>query len=378
MLTNKEIKLLNLIHFKLKGEHIKTIELWQFLQEFFRLKKDLAFELAYLYDNNFEEANGDFSNVKNVIRLSYEEYEKSLAPEIKGVMEITKDSNLKNYDLRDEGIRKVVNHSEDGLHNTEYIVFKNKQDLNEYATIIVEEYMEDDPDSYVNELIDHTYIIHPKKNSIALEETEKILKKYTIEDIITHSGMIEEYDDLGKTKDKLNKLLGHLINAISLMDDYLKLHRLGKEEEDQDEYIRLKHQINQYKEYINAIHDKVIGGSVIKDDMTIDEITNEVDEILYEIDYQIDELIVKAENEVRESIGYTIYERLTENPFEYFNQNFDMDIQDYLGLDFVNINYEMAADDYINSGRWSYSDILGYVNEKKIRITNGQMFIIFW
>ena len=381
MLTPKEIKFLNLIYLKLKSKHMETFELWKLLQEFFRLKDDLAFELAYLYDNNFKEAKGDFTNVKNVKRLSYENYQKSLIPEIVAVMEITKDNNINNYEISDEGIRKVVIYSEDGLYNKEYIVFGGKDRLNEYLSPHLEEFIEDDPFSYVDYVLDHTHITRSKRHDIAIDETAKYVNKElsTTEGIVKNGGIEEEYNDLEDTKNKLNDLLGQLINTEQLMDDYLKLHRLGKEEEDQDEYIKLVSQINKYKEYINAIRDKVIGGSVIKDDMTIEEITNEVDEILYEIDYQIEDLIENTKNQVRENIFEKINNKLRDNPFDYFYDKFNMGADEFLNLDFVEIDYEESAREYIrNHNPIDLYKVLFNVAHNNTILVKGKKYILFW
>jgi hypothetical protein len=73
MLTIKEIKGLKAMFHQLKGEHRNFNYAMNFLIEKVISDNKFAFELAYLYDKNYQ-SDGDFSRVTDPIRMTYEEY----------------------------------------------------------------------------------------------------------------------------------------------------------------------------------------------------------------------------------------------------------------------------------------------------------------
>lgn len=381
MLTEKELKFLNFLYKKLGGKHLDFETLSKFIENKIRLNSEKSFELAYLYDNNFEEANGDFKNVKNVKRLSYQDYFERIPNEILAVSKITKDNDFNSYEITDNDLYVTIEYKTEN-HYIPFIVFKSRKKLITHMSNIVADHMRDSPEEYAHDFIvdDFTHIERSMRNTIAIDAVNKWMKEHmlTNEDIASYRGENNGFDDLNKAKESLNNTLGQLINAKELMDDYLELHRLGKEEEDQDEYIKLEFQINKYIEHINAIHDKVIGGSVIKDDMTIEEITNEVDEILYEIDYQIEGIVEDEINDIRE-LKFEEYSSFLRNePYRFFSENFGLDQIEYLNQNFVKINYELAADNFVEtSSEEDYAMIMEFSNQDTIYI-KGTKYFIFW
>ena len=372
MLTPKEIKFLNFLYKRLKGEHLDYSELMVYIKNNFKLNDKDSFELAYLYDEYFSVANGDFNNVGHVKRLSFQDYIKSLTPEIRAVMELTKDHSVENYNLEDIGLFKIVNYN-----GVSYQVYKNINDIFTNAASLYEDTLMEDPYPYVEYLIDAAFISRGNRREIAINDTNKYLKDNlsTLEGIIEEGEIKEEYENLERAKESINNTLGQLINTTELLDDYLKLHRLGKEEEDQEEYIKLKEQIKSYKEHLNRIQENIVGGYDIVEDMTIDEITNQVDDILYEIDLQIDELIEATENDLREQKFHEIYEKLSDDPYDYFSDRFD--IEDFIQQDFVEIDYEKAAKYYVESSPMSYSELLALDNIDYTYV-EGKKYYIFW
>ena len=371
MLTEKEIKFLNFLYKKLDGKHLETLKVAKFIEEKIRLDKEKSYELAYLYDHNFEKANGDFNNVAEPKRGSYENYIKSLIPEIRAVMELTKDYDVENYDLEDNNLYEIIHHG-----GITYFVYKNTNDIFTHAANIYHDIILDDPGSYSNYVIDAVFISWGNRNQIAINDANKYVKENlsTLESILA-TDIGEEYENLERAKDRINNTLGQLINTTKLLDDYLKLHRLGKEEEDQEEYIKLKEQIKSYKEHLNRIQENIVRGYEIKEDMTIDEITDQVDDILYEIDDQIEELIEATENDLREQKFHEIYEKLSDDPYDYFSDRFD--IEDFIQQDFVEIDYEKAAKYYVESSPMSYSQLLALDNIDHFYI-EGKKYYIIW
>jgi hypothetical protein len=372
MLTEKEIKFLNFLYKKLKGDHLDYSKLMVYIKKNFKLNDKDSFELAYLYDEHFSAANGDFNNVKNVKRVSYEDYIKSLIPEIRTVMELTKDHSVENYDLEDIGLYKIVNHN-----GVSYQVYDSTNDILTNAASVYEDTIREDPYPYADYLIDAVFISRGNRNQIAINDANKYVKENlsTLESILEEGNIEEEYENLERAKESINNTLGQLINTTELLDDYLKLHRLGKEEEDQEEYIKLKEQIKLYKEHLNRIQENIVGGYKIKEDMTIDEITDQVDDILYEIDDQIEELIENTKNDLREQKFEEIYEELSDDPYLYFSDRFE--IEDFIGQDFVEIDYAKAAKHYVEGSEMSYQQLLAFDNGIHVYV-NGRKYYIFW
>ena len=348
MLTEKEIKFLNFLYKKLGGEHLDWSEASKYIREKIGLNRLQSFELAFLYDKNFNKANGNFKNV-----------------ELIAVMQITQDYTAENYNVQKMVTSEISSKFDyyQIIHNgTLYLIFNN---LDGVIHMVVEEYKErvcQNPEDYIPYTLWRSYIERPDRHNIAIDGANKWIENNlkTDEDVVVNGNIKEEYDNLNRTKEKLNTILGKLINLTSLMDDYLKLHRLGKEEEEQEEYIKLKKQINQYIEYINAVHNKIMGGSVIKDDMTIEEITNEVDEILYEIDYQIEDLIENTKNEIRETKFDDIYNQLnSSNPYPYFSEF--LTEENYLRQDFVKVDCGLLFNQFKRSVDSDSNHILNFI-----------------
>ena len=332
MLTNKEIKLLNLIHFKLKGEHMSTIDLWEFLQEFFRIKYDLAYELAYLYDNNFEEANGDFANVSDPDRESYEEYWDSIDRDIKITMLYTKDKNPRNYD---------ENYGDVEHDGTTYKVYS---DINELEEIAV-----DNADWICDDISEMAERYITMDDFTRREFADESANSYY--DDMDDEGII----DMGSIKNKIKEL-----------------------EEQKSELIDLQSELEKLKTNLEEVNTDEERETIEYD---IEEVESKIDDIGSEerVDLRIQELIDETREELKSYYANQIYDEL-ENPVEYFLSNgLYRNINHLVNSGPVEFDCESAKEDYftdadyemiVNAANYQYWDEIRYEGHDYILVWN--------
>ena len=186
MLTRKEILSLNFIYKKLKGNHKNYTDLKKFLMDGLNLKEDQAFELAYLYDKNFEEANGDFSNVKEPKRMTLEEFMETIPWQIKAVMHITGDETFEEYEL--------VYDDMVAYDGKEYRIFESDSDLTDYVINSDLGYLCDDPGDWGGDFVSMSV---SDRETYAEEEAQSRVDDMDDEQIINDMGI---YGDLEQIK----------------------------------------------------------------------------------------------------------------------------------------------------------------------------------
>jgi len=186
MLTRKEILSLNFIYKKLKGNHKNYTDLKKFLMDGLNLKEDQAFELAYLYDKNFEEANGDFSNVKEPKRMTLEEFMDTIPWQIKAVMHITGDETFEEYEL--------VYDDMVAYDGKEYRIFESDSDLTDYVINSDLGYLCDDPGDWGGDFVSMSV---SDRETYAEEEAQSRVDDMDDEQIINDMGI---YGDLEQIK----------------------------------------------------------------------------------------------------------------------------------------------------------------------------------
>ena len=234
LLTNKEIKLLNLIYFKLKGKHEEYNELSKFLQDFFRLKEDLAFELAYLYDKNFDQAEGeegmgDFSKVTDPKRMTYEEYREKVPWQVKAVMKVVGDDDPDAFDFDDDN---VVTYMGDG---EEYTVFEDESEIRSLA--------EDNDLSYVcdesDPIEDYIYMTDTDRRIFSSAESDYEVDEMDDDAVIERMNLEDTLDELESYEEKKEKLK--------------ELEEELENEEDEEEIDRIQSEIDEITEEISNI-----------------------------------------------------------------------------------------------------------------------------
>lgn len=254
MLTRKEILSLNFIYKKLKGNHKNYTDLKKFLMDGLNLKDDQAFELAYLYDKNFEEANGDFSNVKEPKRMTLEEFMDTIPWQIKAVMHITGDETFEDYEL--------VYDDMVGYDGKEYRIFESDSDLTDYVINSDLSYLCDDPGDWASDFVSmsvsdrETYAEEEAQSRVDDMDDEQIINDMGIygdleqikndggEDveerqesliIKTREELVEKIKDV--IYDELDNPVDYFVNNYGMFDDISDLITNGPVSFDCDEYI---------------------------------------------------------------------------------------------------------------------------------------------
>ena len=331
MLTPKEIKFLNLIYLKLKGKHMETFELWKFLQEFFRIKYDLAYELAYLYDNNFEEAKGNFKNVTDPVRESYEDYWDGLDLNIKIVMEYTKDKNPNNYEEQYGDVKH------DG---TDYRIYSDINELEEIAFGNIDWICEDVEEWAEN----YVYMTEYNRSEFADEQANSYFDDMGDDEIIDRASIKEDLDELEEQKNELQSLQGELEN-------FETKQRESKNSKEWDEWER-----------------------------EIEEVKSKMEDIGSEerIDEKKQEMIDDARENLKSEYRDEIYNEL-ENPVEYFVGNgFYSSVRQLVRSGPVEFDCDTAKSDYLNNS--DYDSIInhaGYSYWEEVRF-EGHTYILVW
>lgn len=303
MLTPKEIKFLNLIYLKLKGKHEEYLELAKFLKEFFKLKDDLAFELAYLYDKNFEksegeEGMGDFSKVTEPERMSYEEYKQKMPWQVKAVMKVVNDDDPDAFDFDGDS---VVTYMGDG---EEYTIFNDETQIadaaesNDLSGMLCDE---SNPDE------NYIYITDTDRRIYSGEESDYRVEEMDDDEVIDHMDLedtIEELESYEEKKEKLKDLEQELHDA-----------------ETDEEIERIQSEIDEIEEEISNI------GTTQSREEIIETAREELKSSIYDEIY--DSLSDPVYYFIYETGTYADVSELLENgPVQY---DCDQYISDYLG-----------------------------------------------
>lgn len=190
MLTEKETRFLNFLYKKL-GKHLPTLELAKFIEEKIRLGKEKSYELAYLYDHNFEQANGDFSNVTEPKRESYVDYMDSIPTNIKIMMEFLNEKDPTSFS---EAVFGIVTYLGDG---TEYMIYDS---INELMDIAIEgaDWICDDPEEWAESYV---YMSEDQRSSFADEQADSYFDDLGDDEIIDRGNI---GDDLKTLEDQKN------------------------------------------------------------------------------------------------------------------------------------------------------------------------------
>ena len=324
MLTPKEIKFLNLIYIKLRGEHKEYNELSKLLKDFFRLKDDLAFELAYLYDKNFdksegEEGMGDFSKVTEPERMSYEEYKQKMPWQVKAVMSVVNDDDPDAFDFDGDS---VVTYMGDG---EEYTIFNDESEIadaaesNDLSGMLCNE---SDPDEY------YIYMTDTDRRIYSSEESDYMVEEMDDDEVIDRMDLEDTIEELESYEEKKDKL----------MDLEQELHDAETDEE-------------------------------------IERIQSEIDEIEEEISNigttpSREEIIEAAREELKSSIYDEIYNSLSD-PIHYFinEKGIYADASELLENGPVQYDCDQYVTDYLdNADTEQLCTLAGYSYNEEVRV----------
>lgn len=348
MLTKLEIKRLNFIFKKLKGEHKKYNELFKFLKDNLGLPENVAFELAYLYDKNFVE-DGDFSSVTDPERMTFEEYQEKVPIEIKLVMKITGDEDFENYDF--DGGNEVEH---DG---TIYQIFEGDSEIYDRALSSDFSWMCEDLGEHHRSYI---FMTEYSRSEFAREEAESQVDNLDVEDIISGGGYRDEMEELESLEDELKDLKSYIESKTEKME---KL-------------------VDQLKNVTDDKGKNKLAEEIVDLEIEIADLEKRVEEI-GDIDEKKESLIETAREELIEKNESNIYDEL-DDPYEYFvethgvyrNANVlvsrgpvEFDCDTYL---------EDTVSDYIhNSDFESVVNYAGFTNYDEIRYDDTTYYVLW-
>lgn len=331
MLTEKEIKFLNLLFRKLKGENKDHIDLWLFLQDFFKLDTDISFELAYLYRHNFDKANGDFRNVTEPERMSYEDYWDGLDLNIKIVMEYTKDKNPNNYEEQYGDVKH---------DDIDYRIYNDISELEERAIDNVD-WICDDIEEWA-------------QSYISMDDVSR--RDYS------DQAALEYFDDMDNDE---------IIDRGNIKDEIKELER------QKSELIDLQSELEELKTKLENVDTDEERETIEYD---IEEVESKIDDIGSEerVDSRIQDLIDETREALKSDHADDIYNEL-ENPVEYFVGNgFYRSVRELVRSGPVEFDCDGAKEDYINNA--DYETIMnsaGYDSWEEVRF-EGHSYILAW
>lgn len=232
-MTEKEIKFLNFLYKKLGGKHLDTLEVAKFIEEKIKLSKQKSYELAYLYDHNFDQSEGEdgmgnFANVTEPERETYEEYKERVPWQIKAVMTALGEDNPEDFELIDD---EEVEH-----HGNTYRIYMSEQDIrdsaesNDLSELLCHQ---NDPDE------NYIYITDTDRRIVASEEADNRVDNMDDDDIIFEMDLedtLEELESYNENKEKVKELEDELAG-----------------EEDEEEINRIQSEIDEIESEINNI-----------------------------------------------------------------------------------------------------------------------------
>jgi hypothetical protein len=354
MLTEKEIKFLNFLYKKLKGAHLDYSKAKEYIKKTFKLDDKSSFELAYLYDKNFDDAEDfvvnregdgtnsvvDFNNVAEPERMSYEEYQEKVPWQVKVVMEIIKDENPDNYEFDGDSIVEY--------EGDEYVIYESQGDLSDTASNNF------DPcnniDSYDDLYEGYFYISDTDKRITASEEADHRVDNMDDRDIIRDADIqdkIDALDELDNLKEQIESKTEEMEELVHQLDDV-------SEEEKND----LEERITNFE-------------------TEIEELEGRVEEI--ESEGTREEIIDNAREELKSSIYDEIYDELDNDPIEYFRErgydSIDSMVDNTL-LQFDCTSY--SNDEFENADVESLGYMAGYSNTEEVRVEGKGWIIVAW
>jgi len=348
MLTKLEIKRLNFIFKKLKGEHKEYYELFKFLKNNLGLPENVAFEFAYLYDINFVE-DGDFSSVTDPERMAFEEYQEKVPIEIKLVMKITGDEDFENYDF--DGGNEVEH---DG---TIYQIFEGDSEIYDRALSSDFSWMCEDIGEHNRSYI---YMTEYSRSEFAEEEAESQVDNMDVEDIISGGGYRDEMEELESLEDELKDLKSDIESKTEEMEELV----------DQLEDITDDEEKNRLVEEIADL------------EIEIADLEKRVEEI-GDIDEKKESLIKSAKEKLIEEIESDIYDEL-DDPYGYFVEtngiyrNANSLVSRGPGHFDCDRYLEDTVSDYIyNSDFESVVNYAGFSNYEEIRYDDTTYYVLW-
>lgn len=319
MLERKNIKGLNFLYRLLKGEHKDYVYIKNLLKDRFAFNDKDAFEIAYLYDSNYQE-DGDFTNVTDPVRMTYEEY-MDLTDEILALMKVTNDNDPEHYEIT-QGRSRYTNREEIEYEGTIYYVYSDYDDLHsDYMNIL--DWLCDDPGDHLESYV---YMTATDKRLFATDESDFYVDEMTDSEVVERANIedkVEKLSTLEELKEKLDEI------------------------DDEDEY---------------------------------DQIKEEIENLLEELDNMrtYDELIESYRSVLKEERYDDIYQQLSDDVVDYFLTNGYYDsVRDLIKNGPVTFDCDQVKRDYADNE--DYEEIarsLGCIWENEVKIDNNTYYVL--
>ena len=345
MLTEKEIKFLNFLYKRLKGAHLDYTELKEYIKKNFKLNDKDSFELAYLYDKNFDKSEGEdgmgnFQNVTEPERETYEEYQERVPWQVKVVMGITNDENPDNYEF--DGY-DIVEHEGD-----EYVIYESQGDLSDAASNNFDPC--DHIDSYDDLSDAYFYVTDTDRRILADEEADHRVDNMDDRDIIRKADIQDKIDAL----DELDNLKEQIESKTEEMEELV--HQLDDVSEEEK----------------NDLEEKITNFEV-----EIEELEGRVEEI--ESEGTREEIIDNAREELKSSIYDDIYDELGDDPIEYFRERGYDTIDSMVDNNLLSFDCdEYSSYEFDNADVESLASMAGYGNSEEVRVEGKGWIIVAW
>ena len=330
--TPKQLQIFDILFKKDVDADIKIAQ--DFLKKL-GFNKSKAFELAYMYTQNFQE-DGNFKNVEDPETLSYSDYWGNIANEIKAIMFITDDEDPDNYELTSRKQYEEVTHITTGA---EYMVFDDWDKAKSIAIDIAEELIRDGG-------IHNNYITmtNSDRRTIAGEEANNWYDEMDDDDIIREGDIEDEIEALNRLEEEANEI-GSQID---------------------DVYIKIEHATTQRSKTI--YNNKLL---LLYEKLKPYGYPGNLD-----FDKKRDDLIEKTMEQLKDEKSDEIYIELND-PIQYFVKDHGMySLEDLKKANFIYIDYEQAAKDDVNyEGVGRY--LSNYDGEENTVDIDGQTYYIY-
>ena len=354
MLTKKEINGLNFVFKRLNGEHKDYVYIKNFLKDRYKMSDKDAFEIAYLYDENYQ-SDGDFTKVTDPERKSYSEY-MDLPTEVLVLMQMIGDRDPENYVVQSyagKNATEVIEH--DG---TEYYIYDSFDKIESEANDGYGDWLCEDPDDHLEGYI---YMTDTDKRLIASEEADNYVDNMDDDDLIVEAGLEEDLEKLNNIESEIEDLSSKIEDLESEIGDLeTVLNDLKEESEEREDIIDM------------------IGDLKFKKD-ELEEQKSDLEDI--DIESRKNDIIEEAKEKVRESKSDDIESQLDNDFVSYFIDNgYYNNVRDLIRNGPVDFDCDDVISDYIQNSLYGLDDhanFIGFDNYEEIDFNDKTYYILY-
>jgi hypothetical protein len=309
MLTKKELNGLKFLFRFLKGEHKDFNYIMKLLIERYAFDDKTAFEISYLYDKNYQQ-DGDFTNVTDPIRMSYEEY-MDLPGEIFALMKVLGDNNPENFEVSRAYDKTNLEVEHDGIT---YYVYDSWNNVGEKLFHFVDYLCEED--NYGDHLRSFIFMYDSDRRILASEASDNYVDNMTDDEIIDHENLQDEIEMFNEIES--------LEEEFANTEDEEEIERIEEEIEDLKRSLKTRYNVTTYDGLIDEARDRIRDG----------EYENVYNELSDYVDYFIDNGYYSSIKELIERGPVSLDCDAVKN--DYIENLYDnQDVASILGYDWI-------------------------------------------